>query len=462
MEKRETFSSRLGFLLISAGCAIGLGNVWRFPYITGQYGGGAFVLIYLLFLVILGLPVMVMELAVGRGSQRSIARSFHVLEPKGSKWHWYCWFGIAGNYLLMMFYTVIAGWLLLYCLKMAKGDFVGLDADGVAGQFGQLMGEPGIMTLFMALVVLIAMGVCLQGLQNGVERITKVMMLCLLAIMAVLAVRSLTLEGGAEGLKFYLQPNFKNLMYDANGKWRLGESVFAAMGQAFFTLSLGIGAIAVFGSYIDRQYALGGEALRIGILDTFVAFVAGLIIFPACSAFGVSPDQGASLIFITLPNIFNEMPLGQLWGALFFVFLSFAAMSTVIAVFENIISFAMDMWGWSRKKAVAVNLIAIFLLSMPCVLGFNLWSAFQPMGPGSNVSDLEDFIISNNLLPLGSLVYLLFCVSSKGWGWKNFLSEANTGSGLKFPNGVRLYVSYILPLIVLFIFLMGYWNKFVG
>ena len=293
----------MGFLLISAGCAIGLGNVWRFPYITGQYGGGAFVLIYLLFLVILGLPVMVMELAVGRGSQRSIARSFHVLEPKGSKWHWYCWFGIAGNYLLMMFYTVIAGWLLLYCLKMAKGDFVGLDADGVAGQFGQLMGEPGIMTLFMALVVLIAMGVCLQGLQNGVERITKVMMLCLLAIMAVLAVRSLTLEGGAEGLKFYLQPNFKNLMYDANGKWRLGESVFAAMGQAFFTLSLGIGAIAVFGSYIDRQYALGGEALRIGILDTFVAFVAGLIIFPACSAFGVSPDQGASLIFITfLPN----------------------------------------------------------------------------------------------------------------------------------------------------------------
>lgn len=350
MEKRENFSSRLGFLLISAGCAIGLGNVWRFPYITGKYGGGAFVLVYLLFLVILGLPVMVTELAVGRGSQRSIARSFHVLEPKGSVWHWYSGFGIAGNYLLMMFYTVIAGWLLLYCWKIAVGDFVGLDSAGVAGEFTALLGKPGLMTGYMALVVLLSMGVCFQGLRNGVERITKVMMVCLLVIMAVLAVRAVTLDGAGEGLRFYLQPNFQHLMYDETGKWILGETIFAAMGQAFFTLSLGIGAIAVFGSYIGKEHSLAGEALRIGVLDTLVAFVAGLIIFPACFAYGVPPGEGPALIFVTLPNIFNEMAFGRLWGALFFVFLSFAALSTVIAVFENIISFAMDMWGWSRKR----------------------------------------------------------------------------------------------------------------
>ena len=416
MEKRESFSSRLGFLLISAGCAIGLGNVWRFPYITGKYGGGAFVLVYLLFLVILGLPVLVMELSVGRGSQRSIARSFHVLEPEGTKWHWYCWFGIAGNYLLMMFYTVIAGWLLLYCLKMAKGDFEGLDAAGVAAQFNGLMEQPGLMTVFMLLVVLIGMGVCFQGLQNGVERITKVMMVCLLAIMAVLAVRSLTLEGGSKGLRFYLQPNFHNLMYDADGNWILGESIFAAMGQAFFTLSLGIGAIAVFGSYIGKEYSLAGEALRIGVLDTAVAFTAGLIIFPACSAFEVSPGEGPPLIFVTLPNIFNGMAFGRIWGA----------------------------------------------FSRPCILGFNIWSGFQPLGPGSNISDLEDFIISNNLLPLGSLLYVLFCVSRKGWGWENFLSEANQGQGLKFPGAVRFYVTYLLPIIVLAVFILGYWDKFSG
>ena len=459
MEPRESFSSRLGFLLISAGCAIGLGNVWRFPYITGKYGGAAFVLIYLLFLVILGLPVMVMELAVGRASQRSIAQSFHVLEPRGTKWHWYAWVGIAGNYLLMMFYTVIAGWLLLYCGKMAKGDFVGLDAEGVAGEFGALMTKPGLMTLFMAIVVVIGMTVCLQGLRNGVERVNKVMMLCLLALMLVLAVRSVTLPGGGEGLRFYLQPNFHNLAYDAEGNWILGETIFAAMGQAFFTLSLGIGAIAIFGSYINKEYRLAGEALRIGILDTAVAFVSGLIIFPACSAFGVSPGEGPSLIFVTLPNIFNEMAFGRLWGALFFVFLCFAALSTVIAVFENIISFAMDMWGWERKKAVLVNLAAILVLSMPCVLGFNLWSGVQLMGMG--VSDFEDFLISNNILPLGSVVYLLFCVCKRGWGWDNFLKEANTGDqGLRFPKAVRFYVSWVLPAVVLFIFVMGYWNKF--
>ncbi len=458
MEKRETFSSRLGFVLISAGCAIGLGNVWRFPYITGKYGGAAFVLLYLLFLVILGLPVMVMELAVGRASQRSIALSFQRLEPKGSKWHWYSYVGFAGNYLLMMFYTVIAGWLLYYFVKMLRGDFVGLDTEGVAGQFGQLMGAPGVMTLYMVIVVCIGMLVCAQGLRNGVERVNKIMMVCLLALMVVLAVNSVMLEGAGEGLRFYLQPNFHNLAYNAEGSWILGEVVFAAMGQAFFTLSLGIGAIAIFGSYIGKEHRLAGEALRIGVLDTCVAFVAGLIIFPACSAFGVSTGEGPSLVFITLPNIFNAMPMGRLWGAAFFLFLSFAALSTVIAVFENIISFTMDRWRMSRKKAVLINFAGVLVLSMPCVLGCSLWSGFTVLG--MDVSGIEDFLVSQNILPLGSLLYVLFCTSKRGWGWNRFLAEANQGDGLAFPKGVRFYVSYILPLIVLFIFVMGYWNQF--
>lgn len=460
MEKREKFSSRLGFLLISAGCAIGLGNVWRFPYITGKYGGGAFVLVYLLFLVILGMPVLVMELAVGRGSRRSIAKSFHVLEPKGTYWHLHAWVGLAGNYLLMMFYTVIAGWLLFYCLKMVRGDFVGLDAAGVAGEFGALQAQPVTMAVFMALVVVLGMLVCLQGVQKGVERITKWMMLCLLALMAALAVRSVTMEGGGEGLRFYLRPNFRSLAYDAQGNWILGESVYAAMGQAFFTLSIGVGSISVFGSYIGRERRLAGEALRICLLDTGVAIVAGLIIFPACSAFGVSPGAGPELIFVTLPNIFEAMPLGRLWGTLFFVFLSFAAMSTVIAVFENIISFCMDMWGWTRKKAVGVNLVGLLALSMPCVLGFNLWSSFRPLG--MDISGFEDFLVSNNMLPLGSLVYLTFCVTRWGWGWDGFLAEANAGEGLAFPRAVRPYVTYVLPVVILFIFVMGYWNTFGG
>ena len=460
MQKRESFSSRLGFLLISAGCAIGLGNVWRFPYITGKYGGAAFVLVYLLFLVIMGLPVMVMEFSVGRASQKSIALSFNALEPKGTKWHIYSWFGIAGNYLLMMFYTTIAGWLVLYFVKMLKGDFVGLDSAGVSNEFSALMGQPGLMALFMVIVVVLCMLICSRGLQNGVEKVTKVMMLCLLAVMVVLVFRSVTLEGAGEGLKFYLMPNFHNLAYDANGNFILGEAVYAAMGQAFFTLSLGIGALAIFGSYIGKEYTLGGEALRVGVLDTFVAFTAGLIIFPACFAFDVAPDAGPNLIFITLPNVFNEMPMGQLWGALFFMFMSFAALSTVIAVFENILSFCIDKWGGSRKKAVLVNTVAIIILSLPCLLGFNVLSAFQPFGANSGVMDLEDFIVSNKLLPLGSLVYLLFCVTKCGWGWDNFLAEANTGSGLKFPKAVRFYVTYILPIIVLVIFVFGYNDKF--
>lgn len=462
MEHRESFSSRLGFLLISAGCAIGLGNVWRFPYITGKYGGAAFVLIYLLFLVILGLPVMVMEFAVGRASKKSIALSFQALEPKGTKWHLYSWFGIAGNYLLMMFYTTIAGWLMLYCLKMAKGDFVGLDTAGVDNEFNTLMGQPVLMTVFMVIVVVLGMLVCSRGLENGVEKVNKAMMLCLLAVMVILVIRAVSLDGAKAGLEFYLKPNFKNLMYDAEGNYILGEAIYAAMGQAFFTLSLGIGALAIFGSYIGKEHSLTGEAVRVGLLDTFVAFMSGMIIFPACFAFGVAPDNGPSLIFKTLPNVFNAIPGGgRLWGVLFFVFMSFAAMSTVIAVFENIICFAMEKWGWSRKKAALVNMVAILILSMPCILGFNLWSGITPLGAGSNILDFEDFIISNNLLPLGSLVYLLFCVSKYGWGWKNFRKEANTGAGLQFPNWCRLYVTYVLPLIVLAIFVIGYWDRFV-
>ena len=458
MEKRETFSSRLGFVLISAGCAIGLGNVWRFPYITGQYGGAAFVLLYLLFLVILGLPVMVMELSVGRASQRSIALSFQALEPRGTKWHWYSYCGLAGNYLLMMFYTVIAGWLLYYVVKVLRGDFMGLDAEGVGAEFTELMGQPVIMTVFMAVVVIGSMLVCLQGLRNGVERVNKVMMLALLAFLVVLAVNSLTLEGAGEGLRFYLQPNFHNLMYDAEGNWILGEAVFAAMGQSFFTLSLGMGSISIFGSYIGKEHRLAGEGLRIGVLDTCVAFTSGLIIFPACFAFGVSPGEGPSLIFVTLPNIFNHMAFGRVWGALFFIFLFFAAVSTVIAVFENILAFCMDKWGWSRRKAAGVNLVGILVLSMPCILGYSVWADVHPLG--MDISSLEDFIVSNNLLPLGSLLYVLFCTRRSGWGWDNFLAEANTGDGIRFPKWVRPYITWVLPLIILFILVMGYWNTF--
>ena len=459
-KQREGFASRLGFLLISAGCAIGLGNVWRFPYITGQYGGAAFVLIYLVFLLIMGLPIMSMEFAVGRASQKSIALSFNALEPKGSKWHIYSWFGIAGNYLLMMFYTTIGGWLMYYCVKMARGDFLGLDAAGVGQEFSDLMAQPWTMGLWMVIVVVLCMLVCSFGLRNGVEKVNKAMMICLLAVMVILAIRSVSLDGAAEGLEFYLKPNFHNLMYDSAGNMVLFEAIYAAMGQAFFTLSLGIGALAIFGSYIGKEHALLGESVRVGVLDTFVAFTSGLIIFPACFAFNIQPDSGPSLIFITLPNVFNAMPGGRVWGTLFFVFMSFAALSTIIAVFENIISFAMDKWNWSRRKAILINLVLIIVLSIPCVLGFNVLSGFQPLGPGTTIQDLEDFLISDNLLPLGSLVYLMFCVSKRGWGWKNFLKEANTGSGLKFPKSVRWYAQWILPLIVLIIFVFGYWNKF--
>ena len=455
MNNRERFSSRLGFILISAGCAVGLGNVWRFPYITGQYGGAAFVLVYLIFLVLLGLPIMVMEFAVGRASQKSAARSFHVLEPAGTKWHLQGYACMAGNYLLMMFYTTVGGWMAAYIFKTLTGEFKGLDSDGVAAVFNDMLARPGYMTFWMVLVVLLSFFICSLGLQKGVERITKAMMSCLFLILLILCIRSVTLPGASEGLRFYLIPDFTR--FTENG---VGNMIFAAMGQAFFTLSLGIGAMAIFGSYIGKDRTLTGETINICLLDTLVAFLAGLIIFPSCFAFGVDPGQGPGLVFITLPNIFNQMVGGRIFGVLFFVFMTFAAQSTIIAVFENIISFSMDLFGTSRKKTVLINGIAIILLSLPCVFGFNIWSGFQPLGAGSTIQDLEDFIVSNNLLPLGSMVYLLFCTSRYGWGWKNFLAEADTGKGVKFPAWARVYVSYILPLIVLFIFIMGYYQKF--
>ena len=452
---REKFSSRLGFILISAGCAIGLGNVWRFPYIVGQYGGAAFVLIYAVFLVLLGLPIIVMEFAVGRASQKSAALSFDVLEPKGSKWHFEKWFAMAGNYILMMFYTTVAGWLFLYFVKMAAGDFAGLDADGVAGEFNAMLSNPSLMIGFMILCVVFCFSVCAMGLQGGVEKITKLMMVSLLVLMVVLAINSVRMEGSRPGLEFYLKPDFNKIKETG-----IGEVVFAALGQSFFTLSIGIGALAIFGSYIGKERRLTGEAINVTILDTFVAFMAGLIIFPACFAYNIEPGQGPSLIFITLPNVFNNMPGGRFWGTLFFLFMSFAAASTVIAVFQNIVSFATDLTGCSVKKAVVVNMIAVTLLSLPCVLGFNVWSNVTPFGPGSTILDLEDFKVSNNLLPLGSLVYLLFCTSRYGWGFKNFLGEANEGKGIKFPVWARVYVSYIIPVVVLYIFVQGYWSKF--
>lgn len=455
MNNRERFSSRLGFILISAGCAVGLGNVWRFPYITGQYGGAAFVLVYLIFLVLLGLPIMVMEFAVGRASQKSAARSFHVLEPAGTKWHLQGYACMAGNYLLMMFYTTVGGWMAAYIFKTLTGEFKGLDSDGVAAVFNDMLARPGYMTFWMVLVVLLSFFICSLGLQKGVERITKAMMSRLFLILLILCIRSVTLPGASEGLRFYLIPDFTR--FTENG---VGNTIFAAMGQAFFTLSLGIGAMAIFGSYIGKDHTLTGETINICLLDTLVAFLAGLIIFPSCFAFDVDPGQGPGLVFITLPNIFNQMVGGRIFGVLFFVFMTFAAQSTIIAVFENIISFSMDLFGTSRKKTVLINGIAIILLSLPCVFGFNIWSGFQPMGAGSTIQDLEDFIVSNNLLPLGSMVYLLFCTSRYGWGWKNFLAEADTGKGVKFPAWARVYVSYILPLIVLFIFIMGYYQKF--
>ena len=458
MEQRERFASRLGFLLISAGCAIGLGNVWRFPYITGQYGGAAFVIMYIVFLIAFSLPILVMEFAVGRGSQKSAARAYDLLEPKGSKWHRAKWLSYCGCILLMMFYTVVAGWMIAYIYKSATGAFVGQNAEGVGAVFGSLLENPSELIFWMLVVCAVGLACCAAGVQKGVERVTKVMMICLLAVLAVLCVRSVTLEGAGDGLAFYLIPDFGKLFAGDSLPEQLGtfgQAAYAAMGQSFFTMSLGIGSMLIFGSYIGKERSLTGESIRVGALDTFVALMAGLIIFPACFAFQVQPDAGPGLVFITLPSVFEQMPLGQLWCSLFFVFMSFAALSTIIAVFEGIIAFAMDQWGWSRGKSVAINGVLIIVLSLPCALGFNLWSGFTIPGLG-NIQDIEDFILSNNMLPIGALIICLFCTSKKGWGWKNFTAEADCGQGARFPQWARVYMKFVVPALIVIVLIMGW------
>ena len=447
---RERFSSRLGFILISAGCAIGLGNVWRFPYIVGQYGGAAFVLIYAAFLVLLGLPIIVMEYSVGRASQKSAALSFDVLEPKGTKWHFEKWFAMAGNYVLMMFYTTVSGWMISYFYRFLINDFKGLDTKGVTDKFSHMLADPKSMTFWMIVIVVVGFLICSFGLQAGVEKISKPMMLGLLALIVVLAVNSILLKGGVDGLKFYLIPDWKKVE-----EVGLFNVIIASMNQAFFTLSLGIGAMEIFGSYMSKEHTLLGESLRIAALDTFVAIMSGLIIFPACFAYGINPGAGPELIFITLPNVFIQMPGGRIWGTFFFLFMTFAAFSTIIAVFENIIACCMDKWNISRKKSALINGVIILIASLPAVFGYNIWSSFQPRGDGSTVLDLEDFIVSNLLLPGGSLIFLLFCVTKWGWGFDKYLEETNTGIGAKFPKALRGYVTFVLPCIILVILVLG-------
>ncbi len=456
--ERERFGSRLGFILVSAGCAIGLGNVWRFPYITGEYGGAAFVVLYLIFLVIFALPVLVMEFAAGRASQRSIARSYDELEPEGGKWHRFKWVGLAGNYLLMMFYTVVAGWMLAFMVKSAMGEFNGASTEHVASVFGQLLADPVQMTIYMLIIVAIGVITTRAGLKNGVERVTKVMMVALFVVLVALCVRAVTLPGAEEGLEFYLMPDFGKLFAGNTPaeQWAtFGDAVYAALGQAFFTVSVGMGSMAIFGSYIGKDRRLTGEAVRVGVLDTLVALMAGLVIFPSCFAFGVEPASGPSLVFITLPIVFNAMPLGQLWGTLFFLFMSFAALSTVIAVFETIMAFSMDQWGVRREKACLVNGALLALLSIPCVLGFNVLSGVAIPGIG-DIQSIEDFLVSNNILPLGGLFLVMFVTSKRGWGWKNFLAEADTGEGLRFPAWSYRYMRYVLPVGIVIIFVLGY------
>ncbi|NCB91206.1 MAG: sodium-dependent transporter [Clostridia bacterium] len=455
MAERERLKSRLGFILISAGCAIGIGNVWKFPYMAGKGGGGAFVLFYILFLVILGVPIMAMEFAVGRASQKSPVKAYKVLEKPGQKWHVHGYVTLIGCYMLMMFYTTVAGWMLHYFYLTATGRFEGLDTAQVEGVFSEMLGQPAVMTFWMIVVVVVGILVCSVGVQNGLERVTKVMMIALLAIMVILAVNSFTMDGAKEGLSFYLIPDFERMK-----EVGVISTIVGAMNQAFFTLSLGIGAMAIFGSYIGKERSLLGESISVAVLDTFVAITSGLIIFPACFTFNVDQTSGPSLIFMTLPNIFNHIPFGRIWGSLFFMFMAFAAFSTVLAVFENIISCGMELTGWSRKKASGVNLVAIILLSLPCVLGYNLWAWDGFSVFGGAVLDFEDFIVSNILLPLGSLVYLLFCVTKYGWGWKNFKAEANTGKGAKVHDWMRIYLTFVLPVIVLFIFAFGIYDKF--
>lgn len=448
--KRESFKSRLGFLLVSAGCAIGIGNVWRFPYVTGENGGGLFVLLYLLFLIIMGLPVLTMELAVGRASRKSAVLGYKELEKKGSKWHIHGWIAILGCYVLMMYYTTVSGWMVSYFFKFLKGDFTkGMSTEDTKAAFGNLLSDPKQMTFWMVLTVVLGFFVCSRGLQNGLEKISKFMMSALLILIVVLAIHSITLSGAAEGVRFYLVPNMKSV-----SNVGLKNIITAAMNQAFFTLSLGVAAMEIFGSYMSKDFTLAGEGIKICGLDTFVAIMSGLIIFPACFSYGVEVDAGPSLIFVTLPNVFVNMAGGRVWGCLFFLFMTFASFSTVIAVFENIMSFCMDMFGWSRNKAAAVNGIIILVASMPCVLGYNIWKNLHLIG-GRDVLDSEDFIVSNLLLPIGSLVYLMFCVTKWGWGFDKYIDEVNTGKGIKICKKLKLYFQFILPILIIFILIQG-------
>ena len=448
--ERETFRSRIGFLLISAGCAIGIGNVWKFPYITGQNGGAFFVLIYLLFLAILGVPVMTMEFAMGRASKKSPVRMYQELEPKKTPWHIHGYFALAGNIILMMFYTTVAGWMLQYFFLSLIGVYDGMEPDGIAELFNNVLANPISEVGFMAIVVILGFVIVAQGLQNGLEKFSSILMTALMIIMVILAIHSIFLPGGGKGLSFYLLPSLTRL-----NEAGLGNVVVAAMNQAFFTLSLGVGAMAILGSYIGRERSLLGESVHVAVLDTFVAIVSGLIIFPACFAYNVQPDAGPGLIFITLPNIFNHMPLGRIWGCFFFIFMTFAAFSTVLAVFENILACVMDMTSWSRMKTSWICGILIFLLSLPCALGYNVLSGIAPMGEGTTFLDLEDFIVSNILLPGGSLIFVLFCTLRYGWGWDNFVKEANEGRGLKIASALRPFMTFVLPVIVLVILILG-------
>ena len=448
--ERERLGSRLGFILLSAGCAIGLGNVYKFPYMVGENGGGIFVLIYLCCLLVVGVPVMTMEFAMGRASRKSVVKMYDEIEPKGSKWHIHGYIAMIANYVLLMFYMVVTGWLIRYFVDTAKGDFAALDTAGVKAHYNQMLAEPVPMTLYMLLVVVLSVIICSKGLQNGLEKVTKYMMIALLIIMLVLGVNSIFLPGGQEGLKFYLMPSLDNLL-----EVGVVNVVVAAMNQAFFTLSLGIGAMAIFGSFIDKKRTLLGESVNIAALDTFVALASGFIIFPACYAYDVDVTSGMGLIFLTLPNIFNNIPMGQFWGSLFFVFMSFAALSTIFAVFQNVVSCTMDLFGWTKKKASLLNGVFLSFACMPCVLGWNVWSSFQPMGAESNIMVLEDFFVNNLALPLGSLIFIIFCVSRYGWGWDNFVAEANEGEGLKIQKWMKGYVTYVLPVVVGIIFVIG-------
>ena len=454
--ERENLKSRLGFILLSAGCAIGIGNVWRFPYIVGNYGGGIFVLFYLSFLALIGIPVLTIEFSIGRASQKSTAKAYQELEPRGTKWHLHSNFAIAGNYILLMFYTTVAGWMLYYFYKFAVGGFVGLDTANVKNKFNNRLASPATMTFWMLVVVVLGFGVCSLGLQKGVEKITKVMMTALLGLIIILAIHAVRLDGGIDGVQFYLLPNFEKIQ--EVGFFKL---ITTAMNQAFFTLSIGMGSMMIFGSYIDKSRTLLGESINIALLDTFVAIIAGLIIFPSCFAFNVEPDSGPSLIFITLPNVFTSMKGGRIWGSLFFLFMTFAAFSTVIALFENILTCCVEKFNITRKKAVLINIIIISVLSLPCVFGFNILSSLHPLGGESTILDFEDFLVSNLILPAGSLMYLFFCISKRGWGFDNYLKEANTGVGPKIPRWIKPYYKYVMPIIMLILLVQGIVNTFI-